>query len=255
MGRVEGKAAFVTGGGSGIGRASCLRLAAEGAKVAVVDIDEGAGSAVASEIRAKGGSALFIRADVSVERDVEAAFGQAASGHGPVGVLVNNAAITGARKPTHEITEDEWDRVMAVNVKGVFFCTKHALRQMLVSGGGSIINVASVLGLVGAATAPPYIASKAAVRLMTRTDALLYAKDGIRVNCIVPGYVWTPLIENGLKAKGDVEAGRRSLESLHPLGRLGEPEEVANAVVYLASGESAFTTGADLVIDGGYTAQ
>jgi len=174
---------------------------------------------------------------------------------GSVDILVNNAGITGVRKPTHEITAEEWDRVMAVNVKGVFYCTKHAIPSMLAAGGGSIINIASVIGMVAYAAAPPYVASKAAVRLMSKTDALIYAKDGIRVNAIVPGYVWTPLIENALLAKGDVDAGKKALEALHPVGRLGEPLDIAYGILYLASDESKFVTGSDLVIDGGYTAQ
>ncbi|MBI2401092.1 MAG: SDR family oxidoreductase, partial [Deltaproteobacteria bacterium] len=174
---------------------------------------------------------------------------------GRIDILVNNAGITGVKKPTHEITAEEWDRVMNINVKGVFYCTKHAIPYMKASGGGSIINIASVIGMVAYTAAPPYVASKAAVRLMSKTDALIYAKDRLRVNAIVPGYVWTPLIENALKAKGDVDAGKKALEALHPIGHLGEPLDIAYGILYLASDESKFVTGSDLVIDGGYTAQ
>lgn len=253
MGRVSGKVAVVTGGASGIGKETCLLLAREGAKVAVFDMD-GSGAGLAAEI-SRSGEALFVKLDVSDEASVEKAFAEVKSRFGKIDVLVNNAAITGVRKPTHEITAEEWDHVMDINVKGVFHCTKHAVPYMKAAGGGSIINVASVIGMVAYTAAPPYVASKAAVRLMSKTDALIYAKDDIRVNAVVPGYVWTPLIENALKAKGDVEAGKKALEALHPVGRLGEPLDVAYGILYLASDESRFVTGSDLVIDGGYTAQ
>lgn len=253
MGRVTGKVAVVTGGASGIGKEACVLLAKEGAKVAVVDMDE-SGASVAAEI-SKTGEAIFIKLDVGEEASVEKAFAEVKKKFGKLDVLVNNAGITGVKKPTHEITEEEWDHVMKINVKGVFYCTKHAVPHMLAAGGGSIINIASVIGVVAYATAPPYVASKAAVRLMSKTDALVYAKDKIRVNAVIPGYIWTPLIENALKAKGDIDAGKRALEALHPIGHLGEPLDVAYGILYLASEESKFVTGSDLVIDGGYTAQ
>ena len=253
MGRVSGKVAIVTGGASGIGKEACLLLAREGAKVAIADVDA-SGASLAAGI-SRSGEAMFVKLDVSEEASVEKAFAGVRDRFGSVDILVNNAGITGVRKPTHEITAEEWDRVMAVNVKGVFYCTKHAIPYMLAAGGGSIINIASVIGMVAYAAAPPYVASKAAVRLMSKTDALIYARDGIRVNAIVPGYVWTPLIENALLAKGDVDAGKKALEALHPVGRLGEPLDIAYGILYLASDESKFVTGSDLVIDGGYTAQ
>ncbi len=253
VGRVSGKAAVVTGGASGIGKEASLLLAKEGAKVAVLDIDQ-AGEAVAGEI-ARTGEAVFLRLDVSDEASVEKAFAEVRERFGKIDVLVNNAGITGVKKPTHEITAKEWDHVMDVNVKSVFYCTKHAIAHMKAAGGGSIINIASVIGVVAYTAAPPYVASKAAVRLMSKTDALIYAKDRIRVNAIIPGYIWTPLIENALKAKGDAEAGRKALEALHPAGHLGEPLDIAYGILYLASDESKFVTGSDLVIDGGYTAQ
>lgn len=255
MGRVSDKVVIVTGGAQGIGRATSLLLAAEGAKVAVVDLLEKEGKDVVGEIRKRGGEALFWRLDVSKEEEVKKVFAEVRKTFGRVDGLVNNAGVTGVRKPTHEIAEGEWDAVMAVNTKSVFFCTKHAVPYMKEAGGGSIINVASVIGMVGTPGAPPYVASKAAVRLMSRTDALIYAKDKIRVNAVCPGYVWTPLIENALKARGDVETGKKALSDLHPLGHLGEPEDVAWGILYLASDESKFVTGSDLVIDGGYTAQ
>ena len=193
---------------------------------------------------------------MSSEKSVQAAITEAAEHFGGIDVLVNNAGIAGVNKPTHEVTEEEWDRVQAVNVKGVFFCTKHAIPPMKKAGAGSIINLSSIYGLVGAPDVPPYHASKGAVRLMTKTDALIYASDKIRVNSIHPGFIWTPLVENHLRASGatDINAAREEVGKLHPLGHMGEPDDIAWGVVYLASEESKFVTGSELVIDGGYTA-
>lgn len=171
MGRVSGKVAVVTGGASGIGKEACLLLAKEGAKVVVIDMDS-SGAAVAEEI-SRSGEAFFLKLDVSEEASVEKAFAEAVDRFGRIDILVNNAGITGVRKPTHEIMAEEWDRVMNINVKGVFYCTKHAVPHMLAAGGGSIINMASVIGMVAYAAAPAYVASKAAVRLMSKTDALI----------------------------------------------------------------------------------
>src|SRR5262249_52483525 len=159
----------------------------------------------------------------------------------------------GVDKPTHEISADEWNHLMHVNVNGVFYCTKHALKQMLVEEKGTIINLSSIYGLVSAPDIPAYHASKGAVRLMTKTDALLYATKGIRVNSVHPGFIWTPLVEHYLAAHGDVAKGRATLDSLHPIGHVGEPDDIAYGVLYLASDEAKFVTGAELVIDGGYT--
>ena len=158
-------------------------------------------------------------------------------------------------KPTHEITEAEWDRVQAVNVKGVFFGVKHAIPHLRQAGAGSIINLSSIYGLVGAADSPPYHASKGAVRLMSKTDAMLYAGDRIRVNSIHPGFIWTPMVQHHLEALGDSAAARRAIADLHPLGHIGEPDDIAWGAVYLASDEARFITGSELVIDGGYTAR
>ena len=255
MGRMEGKTAIVTGGALGIGRATCELLAREGARVAIVDLKDEEGRELADEIGRTGGSARYWRADVASESDIERIFREIGEAFGGIDVLVNNAGISGASKPTHELTEEEWDRVQAVNVKGVFFCTKHAIPWMLRAGAGSIVNLSSIYGLVGAPDAPPYHASKGAVRLMSKTDALLYAKQGIRVNSVHPGFIWTPMVEKFLKAQGDVAKLRQALDALHPLGRVGEPEEVAYGILYLASDESKFVTGSELVIDGGYTAR
>ena len=255
MNRVGGKTCVVTGGAVGIGAACVRRLIDEGAHVVVLDLPDSA--PVLMEGLGDGqAQAIYRQCDVASEAAVAAAMEAAASGSGRIDVLVNNAGIAGANKPTHEITEAEWDRVQAVNVKGVFLCTKHAVPRMR-ARGGSIINLSSIYGLVGAPDVPPYHASKGAVTLMTRTDALIYAPDRIRVNSIHPGYIWTPMVEGHLRNSGvqDLEAGRRDLAALHPIGRVGEPDDIAWGVVYLASDESAFMTGAQLVIDGGYTAR
>lgn len=255
MGRVEGKVALVTGAALGIGRATCLLLAREGAAVAVTDVLEDEGGNVAERIASEGGRARFWRLDVANESQVREVVGDVVRRFGRLDVLVNNAGISGANKPTHEITEEEWDRLMAVNVKGTFLCTKHAIPAMKAAGGGSIVHLSSIYGLVGAPDAPPYHASKGAVRLMAKTDALLYARDRIRVNSVHPGFIWTPMVENFLRSTGDVAAGRKALDGLHPIGHVGEPEDVAYGILYLASDESKFVTGTELVIDGGYTAR
>lgn len=256
MNRVKGKTIIVTGGAVGIGRAISLILAQEGAKVAVTDLQDEAGRKVVEEITKAGGSAAFWHMDVSNESEVKRMFAQIVGKFGGIDVLVNNAGISGTNKPTHEITCEEWDQVMAVNVKGVFLCTREALLTMRESGGGSIINLSSIYGIVGAPDLPVYHASKGAVRMMTKTDALLYAKEKIRVNSVHPGFIWTPLVEDlGERSDEGVEKFRENLDSLHPIGHVGVPEDIAWGVVYLASDESKFVTGSELVIDGGYTAR
>jgi NAD(P)-dependent dehydrogenase (short-subunit alcohol dehydrogenase family) len=255
MNRVKDKVAIVTGGALGIGQATCLLLAQEGAKVAVTDILDDAGKDLAQKITHQGGEAEYWHLDVSKEAEVKQVFADVCKQWGKLDVLVNNAGISGVNKPTHEITEAEWNALMAINVNGVFFCTKHAIPAMMNAGGGSIINLSSIYGLVSAPDLPPYHASKGAVRLMTKTDALLYAKHQIRVNSVHPGFIWTPLVEAYLAKQGDVATGRQQLDSLHPIGHLGDPEDIAYGILYLASDESKFVTGAELVIDGGYTAR
>jgi NAD(P)-dependent dehydrogenase (short-subunit alcohol dehydrogenase family) len=255
MRRLDGKVAMVTGGALGIGRASCLRMAQEGARVAVTDLRDVDGRNLVQEIEGGGGQATYWHLDVSQEGQVQRVVSEAQTAFGRIDVLVNNAGIGGVNKPTHEITEQEWDALMAVNAKGVFFCTKHVLPHMMRTGGGSIINLSSIYGLVGAPDNPPYHASKGAVRLMTKTDAMIYAPHKIRVNSIHPGFIWTPLVATLVNAAPDPAALRKALDAKHPLGHMGDPDDVAWGVVYLASDESKFVTGAELVIDGGYTAQ
>jgi NAD(P)-dependent dehydrogenase (short-subunit alcohol dehydrogenase family) len=255
MNRVKNKVAIVTGGALGIGRATAILLAQEGAKVAVTDVSDSQENGTVEAIRNTGGEANFWHLDVTNETEVTKVIGEVAAKWGQIDVLVNNAGIIGVDKPTHELTEQEWDKVMNVNVKGVFFCTKHTIPYMLKAGSGSIINLSSIYGLVGAADVPPYHASKGAVMIMTKNDALTYAKKKIRVNSVHPGFIWTPMVENFAKTEGKAEEVRAALVALHPLGHLGEPEDIAFGILYLASDESKFVTGSELVIDGGYTAR
>jgi NAD(P)-dependent dehydrogenase (short-subunit alcohol dehydrogenase family) len=254
MKRLQGKVAIITGASLGLGRATAVRMAEEGASVAVLDVLDPEGKALAAELTGRSLAARFWHCDVKNEAQVTQVIADVVKHFGRLDILVNNAGVSGASKPTHELSEAEWDWVQAINVKGVFFCTKHAIPHLRRAGGGSIINLSSIYGLVGAPDVPPYHASKGAVRLMTKTDALLYAADRIRVNSIHPGFIWTPMVEKHLAASGDVAAGRKAVDALHPLGHMGEPDDIAWGAVYLASDEAKFVTGSELVIDGGYTA-
>jgi NAD(P)-dependent dehydrogenase (short-subunit alcohol dehydrogenase family) len=254
--RVNNKVVIVTGGALGIGQAACNLLAAEGAKVAITDINALEGHEVKKNIERLGGMAEFWHLDISHEDQVAAIFADIQQTFGKIDVLVNNAGIAGTDKPTHELTEAQWDQVFNINVKGLFFCTKHVIPYLQANGGGSIINLSSIYGIISAPDLPPYHASKGAVRLMTKTDALLYAKDKIRVNSIHPGFIWTPLVASLANKQGfNEQAYREKLATLHPVGHMGEPIDIAYGIVYLASDESKFITGSELVIDGGYTAQ
>lgn len=256
MNRLNSRTAIVTGGAVGIGRACVMRMAEEGAKVAIFDVLKAEGDALAAELTAKGHDVAFWQVDVTDEAAVKSAIDAAAARFGGLHVMVNNAGISGSPRPTDQVTEAEWDKVQAVNVKGVFFGTKHAIPHLRAAGAGSIINLSSILGLVGSGGLAPYHASKGAVRLMTKNDAIAYALEGIRVNSVHPGYIWTPMVENHLRAMSDdLEAAKAATGSVHPVGHLGEPDDIAWAVVYLASDEAKFVTGAELAVDGGYTAR
>lgn len=256
MDRVSGKIALVTGGGLGLGRASALLLAREGAKVAVTDVKEDEGRAVADEIIDAGGEAIFLRHDVASEADWDSVIATAVSRFGGLDILVNNAGVAlGAN--VEATTLEQWRWLMAINLDAVFIGTKRAIAVMKGRGGGSIINLSSIEGIIADANLAAYNASKGGVRLFTKSAALHCAKAGykIRVNSIHPGYIWTPMVENYLAAQPDPAAAKAFVASLHPLGHIGEPDDIAYGVLYLASDESKFVTGAELVIDGGYTAQ
>jgi NAD(P)-dependent dehydrogenase (short-subunit alcohol dehydrogenase family) len=249
--RVPGKVALISGGAWGMGAAEARLFAREGAQVVIGDILEAEGKAVEADIAANGGQAAFVRLDVTREADWREAVALAERRFGKLNVLVNNAGIGGAGR-IEDTTLDAWERVMSVNATGVFLGTKAVIAAMRRAGGGSIVNISSQLGLVGMDdSSPQYTASKGAVRLLTKTTALQYAREGIRTNSVHPGPIVTPMTE---RRRADPEAHRRTLLRI-PLGRYGEPEEVAYAVLYLASDESAFVTGSELVIDGGWTAQ
>jgi cyclopentanol dehydrogenase len=249
--RLEGKVAIISGGARGMGAVEARLFAKEGAKVVIADILEDEGRKLEAEIEAAGGKALFVRLDVTSESAWQDAVATAVRRFGKLDVLVNNAGISGRGK-VEDTTVEDWDRVMAVNAKGVFLGTKAAIPAMRQAGGGSIINISSQLGLVGTEhSSPQYQASKGAVRLLTKATAIQYAKAGIRVNSVHPGPIVTPMNET---ARADPERYQMMLSRI-PMGRYGQPEEVAYGVLYLASDESAYMTGSELVIDGGWTAQ
>ena len=256
MNRLSGKNAIVTGGAVGIGRACVERMAEEGASLAIFDVLDAQGKALAADLATRGHKVTYQHVDVSDEAAMKSAIDRTARDLGGLHVMVNNAGISGSPKPTDQVTEVEWDRVQAVNVKGVFFGTKHAIPHMRAAGKGSIINLSSIAGLIGIGGIAPYHASKGAVRLMSKNDAITYAPEKIRVNSIHPAYIWTPMVENHLRATSpDLEAARLAAGAAHPVGHMGEPDDIAWAVVWLASDEAKFVTGAEIVIDGGYTAR
>lgn len=251
-GRIEGKTALVTGAGSGMGEAIARLFAEHGANVALVDVSD-SGEAVAADIRSAGGSAHFWQLDVTDEPQVERVFREVFQHFGALHIVANNAGIAGPTEPTDQVRLADWERVFRVNVGGPFLCTKHAIPYLRQTPGGkSIVNMASIYGLIGNADVPVYHSTKAAVRLMSKTDAITYASEGIRVNSVLPGTIMTPM--NVAKAK-ETPGYIEQMKAIHPLGIVGDPADVAFGFLYLASDESKFTTGSELVIDGGYTAQ
>jgi len=250
MGSLTGKCALVTGGASGIGRATALLFAREGAAVAVVDLDEEKGQAVAREIVNKGGQAIFVRCDVSQAEGCQRAVQETVDKLGGLDILFNNAGII-RRATVIDTTEEEWDRVMAVNVKSIFLLSKYAVPVMAQAGGGVIINTASGWGLAGGRRAVSYCTSKGAVVNMTRAMALDHGEQNIRVNCVCPGDTDTGMLRNEAQQIGASEEEFLAEAAQRPLRRIGRPEEIAQAVLYLASDASSFVTGATLVVDGG----
>ncbi len=251
MSRVEGKVAIVTGGAHGIGRATARMLAEEGASVAVTDVDDTAGQETVRQIVEADGVAAFFDHDVTSEADWVRVVDEVEETYGVPDVLVNNAGIYHI-EPISETSVEDWKALMDVNVTGVFLGLKHCTPPMAEAGRGSVINLSSVAGLVGVANHACYGASKGAVRTMTKDAAIELAEDGVRVNSVHPAYIDTQMADYGAEVQ---DATKEDLDAMHPLGHMGEPDDVAYAVLYLASEESKFMTGAELVLDGGFTAQ
>ena len=251
MGRVEGKVAIVTGAGSGIGRASAMLLAKEGAKTVVVDRNAEAGEETVRMIKEAGGEAIFVKADVSKVEDIRKMVKTAVSTYGKLNILFNNAGLIAEVAPTAEATEEKFDETIATNLKGAFMGMKYAIPEMLRIGGGSIINIASIAGTKGVTNAPAYAASKGGVLALSRATAIEYATQNIRVNCVSPGTISTPAMAALMKDDPEI---KRNYEEAVPQGRLGRPDEVAQVVLFLASDEASHVTGEKLAIDGGLEA-
>ncbi|MDQ8729882.1 glucose 1-dehydrogenase [Bradyrhizobium sp. LHD-71] len=253
-GILDGKAALVTGGASGIGRATAVAMSREGARVAVADRTEASATETVALINAAGGQAIAIGGDVTKDEDVAAMVARTVAAFGRIDCAFNNAGIAGravgpAGQRTHELSRASFDGMLAVNLTGVFMCMKHEIQQMLTQGGGgAIVNTASIAGLVGLPTSAHYVAAKHGVVGLTKTAAMEYAEDGIRVNCVNPGYIETPMTEETMKTRFD------AIMAKVPVKRLGKPDEIAEAVVWMCSDKASFMTGASHVIDGGYFA-
>ena len=247
--RISDKVAIITGAASGIGRTTAILFAKEGGKVVIADQNEASGDETVDLIRTDGGQAIFTRVNVTSATDIQGMVKTTIDTYGKLNILVNNAGIA-IRLPVVDLPEEDWDRSIDVNLKGIYLGSKYAIPEMIKNDGGAIVNIASIYGLVGGRTRAAYAASKGGVVNLTRSIALDYALYKIRVNCICPGFVNTPLLKNILKTQEEYQA----LADLHPIGRLGEMLEIAHGVLYLASDESSFVTGIALPIDGGYTA-
>jgi NAD(P)-dependent dehydrogenase (short-subunit alcohol dehydrogenase family) len=248
--KLTGKVALVTGGGGGIGRATALAYAREGAKVAVVDIDGGAARNVAEAVSALGGETIALATDVSSSEQVAAMVEQVVARFGRLDIAFNNAGIDIEHEPLALTSEETFDKLMSVNVKGVWLCMKYEILQMLKQGGGAIVNTSSVGGLIGAPRQPIYGTTKHAVLGMTKAAALEYGRKGIRINAVCPGVIRTEMMERAIERDPRRKA---HIEQAHPIGRVGEAEDIANAVVFLSSDAAAFMIGHSMVVDGGYT--
>jgi NAD(P)-dependent dehydrogenase (short-subunit alcohol dehydrogenase family) len=250
MVRLKDKVAIITGGGSGIGRATCLLFAREGAKVVVADYIAEGGNETVRQISAANGQAVFVQADVSKSADVQNMIGAAVRNYGRVDILFNNAGIEGPSAKLANLKEEDWDRVIAIDLTSVYLGMKYVIPEMIKQGGGVILSTASVAGLVGFQGSGAYAAAKAGVINLTRLAALECADKNIRVNCICPGVIETPMVERVMGGRP-----RERVVRSEPIGRLGRPEDIANAALFLASDESSFATGAPFIIDGGYVAR
>ncbi|MGZ3742496.1 MAG: SDR family oxidoreductase [Pseudobdellovibrionaceae bacterium] len=248
----NGKVAFVSGASTGIGRATAFAFAKNGARVVVADVNEDAGGQTVQMIREKGGEAFFVKCNVANLLDVKSAIEATCAKYSRLDMAFNNAGVEGEQTSFMDCTEENWQKVIDINLKGVWLCMKFQIPQMLKQGGGAIVNCSSIAGLVGFAGIPAYVASKHGVIGLTRTAALELAKSNIRVNAICPGVIQTPMIERF--AHGEVQI-RDQLMAGEPMGRLGQPEEIANAALWLCSQQSSFVTGHPLVVDGGWVVQ
>jgi len=249
-GVLKGKASLITGGASGIGRATALLFACEGAAVVIADLNESGGETVVNEINGAGGKAIFQRTDVTLSRDCDHLVRRAVSDFGPIHVLFNNAGMI-RRASVPDLSEEDWDRVMAVNLKSIFLLSRLVIPIMIKNGGGSVINMASGWGLAGGARAAAYCASKGAVVLMTKAMAVDHGRQNIRVNSLCPGDTDTAMLRDEAQQLGEATGQFLNESARRPLGRLGKPEEIARAALFLASDASSFVTGAALVVDGG----
>ena len=249
---LAGKVALVTGGGSGIGRATALAFAREGAKVVVADIVADGGNRTVDLIREAGGEALFVQTDVSQDEQVSRLVGAAVDAFGRLDCAFNNAGIEQPIAQITDITEQQWHRVLAVDLTGVWLCMKHEIPQMLKQGGGSIVNTSSIMGLVATTGMAAYNAAKGGVAQLTRSGALEYAKANIRVNAVAPGFILTPMVERNLAPDS---RQRKAADAVQPMGRMGQPEEIAEAVIWLSSAAASFVTGVVMPVDGAWTAR